>query len=323
MPDDKKEIVNQISDEALDALLTQWAEDEIAPPAGFHAKTMERLRMEQQNKNSTRQKRNVISFFVQKKKWMSVAAAAVLVLFCIPVVQAQFGGNKVEPIYNSTQKQAQSVNNTGIEEQEDSVIKDQDTMKTEGAPADSPVSSVKNIDESKATPKETQTAQNSQANLSRTDEVNKTNVKAAIPANDTSNQSTITESPTDQNAVTQTIDPQAPAAIFYSMDGEDTAVGNGDENQGLLQQGRSVGVTEDQTGADITSYQASLEELEPKLEKLQKELDENNEKLTENPDDKEIRGKIDDLQEEFDLLKKEIEQLKSLVAEAEEQAKSE
>lgn len=40
MPEEKKNNLSQISDEALDALLAQWAEAEIAPPAGFHEKTM-------------------------------------------------------------------------------------------------------------------------------------------------------------------------------------------------------------------------------------------------------------------------------------------
>ena len=48
MQNDKKNKRAQITDEALDEMLAQWAEAEIEPPADFHARTMERLRKEQQ-----------------------------------------------------------------------------------------------------------------------------------------------------------------------------------------------------------------------------------------------------------------------------------
>ena len=82
MADDKETSSKPVNDEALDALLAQWAEAELEPPVGFHERTMERLRQEQRTASENKKKRNVISLFVKKKKWMSAAAAAVLVLCC-------------------------------------------------------------------------------------------------------------------------------------------------------------------------------------------------------------------------------------------------
>lgn len=319
MPDDKKEIVNQISDEALDALLTQWAEDEIEPPAGFHAKTMERLRMEQQNKNSTRQKGKIIPFFVQKKKWMSVAAAAVLLLCCIPVVQAQFG-DVLQPTPKIPQEQTKDVSNndTGVGAEGSTENQLQGNVEN-----DIPVDTITKQDDNKQESlKKKNDVQDSKTSGNR-DSVNtkdtiKNETLTTAPVNQTVPESAVADSPTVQNAVPQAADAQTPAVVqYYSMDNEDAAVGGGEENQGVLQQRRSVeGAVEQTSSADATSYQASLEELETKLQNLQRELDENTENLNKNPEDQEIKDHIEDLQEEIDILKKEIEQLKNLVEEA-------
>ena len=114
MPEEKKNNLGQISDEALDALLAQWAEAEIAPPAGFHEKTMERLR----SLETTEKKQNgkLISLFAGRKKWMSAAAAAVLVLCCIPVVQGQLGGTGDQPVIDTLPGQTTVVEQKAAEE---------------------------------------------------------------------------------------------------------------------------------------------------------------------------------------------------------------
>ena len=87
MPETHKN--GNVSDAQLDALLAEWAEAEIEPPAGFHEQTMKRLRAEVQ----PAKKNNVISLFAKNRRWTSIAAAAVLMLFCVPVVQGQLGGD--------------------------------------------------------------------------------------------------------------------------------------------------------------------------------------------------------------------------------------
>lgn len=81
------------SDEALDALLAQWAETEIEPPADFHQNVMSRLR--QETVKPAGRQNNVIPLFVAHKKW--VAAAAVVALCCIPVLHGLPGSKSEEP----------------------------------------------------------------------------------------------------------------------------------------------------------------------------------------------------------------------------------
>lgn len=310
MPDDKKEIVNQISDEALDALLTQWAKEEFEPPAGFHAKTMERLRMEQRNKNSTTQKGKVIPFFVQKKKWMSAAAAAVLLLCCIPVVQAQFSGTTLGPTPQTPQEQTKNVSNDNTGGETEGNTENQPQGKEKDNPVDS---AVKQED-----PKGQSLKKDAQGNKAsgnsktvNTEEVIDNSPQTVAPANQITPENTAPQAP-------QAADAQTPAAVqYYNMDDEDATAGGGEGNQGVLQQRRSVeGTVEQTSSADATSYQASLEELEIQLQNLQRELDENKENLKTNPEDQETKDHIEALQEEIDIRKKEIEQLKNLVEEA-------
>ncbi len=90
-----------VSDAELNALLAEWAEAEIEPPAGFHEQTMNRLRAEVQPVK----KNNVISLFAKNRRWTSIAAAAVLVLFCVPVVQGQLGQNPTDKVMDTQQMQ--------------------------------------------------------------------------------------------------------------------------------------------------------------------------------------------------------------------------
>ena len=61
MSDDKKKQEEAVGEDALDVLLSRWAESEIEPPEGFHEQTMERLRKTQQQK-----KENVLTRLVRK-----------------------------------------------------------------------------------------------------------------------------------------------------------------------------------------------------------------------------------------------------------------
>lgn len=80
-------------DEALDALLAQWAETEIEPPADFHQNVMSRLRQEA-GKPAGRQNR-IVYLFAAHKRW--AAAAAVVALCCIPVLHGLSGTGAQEP----------------------------------------------------------------------------------------------------------------------------------------------------------------------------------------------------------------------------------
>lgn len=116
MADDKETSSKPVNEEALDALLAQWAEAELEPPVGFHERLMERLRQEQQTASENKKKHSVISLFVKRKKWMSAAAAAVLVLCCIPVVQAQFGHDITQSVPDAQMAQQKQADNAAASE---------------------------------------------------------------------------------------------------------------------------------------------------------------------------------------------------------------
>ena len=114
MPDKHKN--GNVSDADLDALLAEWAEAEIEPPAGFHEQTMKRLRAEAQPVK----KNNVISLFAKNRRWTSIAAAAVLMLFCVPVVQGQLGQNPTDRVMDTQQLEVLQNSEMSATETEDS-----------------------------------------------------------------------------------------------------------------------------------------------------------------------------------------------------------
>lgn len=82
----------QMDDEALDALLAEWAKADTALPEGFHESVMTRLRAEQETINSQQKKGTLVSLserFASKKTWVSATLAAALILCCLPVLQTQ------------------------------------------------------------------------------------------------------------------------------------------------------------------------------------------------------------------------------------------
>lgn len=79
-----------ISDVELDLLLTEWAEEEMDVPEGFHEALMTRLRTETETTQAPQKKGIIVSLserIANKKAWVSAAAAAALVLCCLPVLQ--------------------------------------------------------------------------------------------------------------------------------------------------------------------------------------------------------------------------------------------
>jgi len=79
-----------ISDVELDLLLTEWAEEEMDVPEGFHEALMTRLRTETETTQAPQKKGIIVSLserIANKKAWVSAAAAATLVLCCLPVLQ--------------------------------------------------------------------------------------------------------------------------------------------------------------------------------------------------------------------------------------------
>ena len=299
MPEEKKDKNGQIGEEDLDALLARWAEAEIEPPADLHAQTMARLRVEAQPKKPNK----VVSIFLKKKKWMSVAAAAVLVLCCIPVVQAQFGGNMANPVYDmAASQQAESA---------DSEAAAQTTENVTATAKQTPVAeaNTQNIDQNEARKTERKAVNDTVAPADTPDTASS---NAAITVPDvSSDQSGNRSGSADFSEKSQepAVGSQAPAIAMFSLEhSEDSAV----QNDAKV---RSITEDLDDLQAKAQSYQQALEELQQQLQDAEKKLKEYDEKLQAEPDNPELPDQIKELQDTIDTLKKEIKELQALVAE--------
>ena len=275
MPDKQKN--GNVSDAQLDALLAEWAEVEIEPPAGFHEQTMKRLREEVQPKK----KNNVITLFAGNKRWTSIAAAAVLMLFCVPVVQGQLSGDATSQARNADMaaQQMQVAQNTEAETGDD---------------------------------KNTEVDADKQYNRAATEQ------KQAESSGKQTLMSAVTVPPEavqDGNGTEIAVaqpplhDEQLPMTAAFSPDEEELAAEAGNsrmsENQPAAYSYRMA------DGQD----EESLETLEQKLKDLEDLLQEYQAQLTENPDDANLQELIAEQQKAIDELKEKIEQMKSQQAE--------
>ena len=274
MPDKQKN--GNVSDAQLDALLAEWAEAEIEPPAGFHAQTMKRLREEVQPKK----KNYVITLFAGYKRWTSIAAAAVLMLFCVQVVQGQLSGDASSQARNADMaaQQMQVAQNTDAETGDDKNTEvDADKQYNRAA------------------------AEQKQAESS-----GKQTLMSAV---------TVPEAVQDGNGTEIAVaqpplhDEQLPMTAAFSPDEEELAAEAGNsrmsENQPAAYSYRMA------DGQD----EESLETLEQKLKDLEDLLQEYQVQLTENPDDANLQELIAEQQKAIDELKEKIEQMKSQQAE--------
>lgn len=274
MPDKQKN--GNVSDAQLDALLAEWAEAEIEPPAGFHEQTMKRLWEEVQPKK----KNNVITLFAGNKRWTSIAAAAVLMLFCVPVVQGQLGGDATSQARDADMaaQQMQVAQNTDAETGDDKNTEvDADKQYNRAA------------------------AEQKQAESS-----GKQTLMSAV---------TVPEAVQDGNGTEIAVaqpplhDEQLPMTAAFSPDEEELAAEAGNsrmsENQPAAYSYRMA------DGQD----EESLETLEQKLKDLEDLLQEYQVQLTENPDDANLQELIAEQQKAIDELKEKIEQMKSQQAE--------
>lgn len=299
MPEEKKNNLGQISDEALDALLAQWAEAEIAPPAGFHEKTMERLR----SLETTEKKQNgkLISLFAGRKKWMSAAAAAVLVLCCIPVVQGQLGGTGDQPVIDTLPGQTTMVEQKAAEEAMEAEVQQDVSVPNQA------VTQAK-----QQTPQTTNT--DTSANTNQVQEQPVQQPTAEDTALD-QNQQVQGVAAENTDTVANDTDVDAQPITAYSMDEEQPVV------SGVLQTTkteRGVTATAEQLQEDLTCYEDAIAVLTDNIETLQQKIAEYDAQLQNEPDNTELQKERDALKEELKVHQKEIENLEVLVEEVKE-----
>lgn len=308
MQEDKRSNNAPMSDEMLDSLLAQWANTEIEPPADFHASMMERLRREQQKleqekQSAKKQKGSVLPFLTRNKKWMSVAAAAVLVLCCIPVVQAQMDDTNRNPAYNALPGQTQVASNS------DSLA---ETAPVQQETAVAPQPPKKFTGDGKKQ-QAVQTAADQQNTAPKTEHT--TPLKPADDGKVQSKQPEQVAEPQPAAADSPTDNAQTPAIAAFSLEPEGLPIGS--SPAGINgKQIRSMDETLQQTTDKLLSYEKAVADLTTKLEELQQDWQAVEDKRKASPDDAELQAQSKDLQEHIDTVKKEIEQLKKLIAEA-------
>ena len=301
MADDKEISSKPVNDEALDALLAQWAEAELEPPVGFHERTMERLRQEQRTASENKKKRNVISLFVKKKKWMSAAAAAVLVLCCIPVVQAQFGHDVTQSANDGLMTQQKQID---------------DTMAAEGMESSEAVAQDRSAQQ-EASAEQTDKAKKMVPVKSEAQQPQQQTVQEPLGANQAE---TVFSDSNDGFHVGATQTPSATSAdpddgiAAYSLE-EGLEMADNALEKGM-QTNRNVTESLEQLQKQAQFYQEALDDVMDTMEDLQKELDSYDEKLKSDPENPELQAKVKELQQQMDTLKKELEELQSLVDEA-------
>lgn len=299
MPEEKKNNLGQISDEALDALLAQWAEAEITPPAGFHEKTMERLR----SLETTEKKQNgkLISLFAGRKKWMSAAAAAVLVLCCIPVVQGQLGGTGDQPVIDTLPGQTTVVEQKAAEEAMEAEVQQDASVPNKA------VTQAK-----QQTPQTTNTDTSANTNQVQEQPVQQPTAEDTAPDQNQQVQNMTVE---DTDTVANDTDVDAQPIAAYSMDEEQPVL------SGVLQTTkteRGVTATAEQLQEDLTCYEDAIAVLTDNIETLQQKIAEYDAQLQNEPDNTELQKELDALKEELKVHQKEIENLEVLVEEAKE-----
>ena len=253
-----------VSDAELDALLAAWAEAEVEPPAGFHEQTMKRLHAEAQPKK----KNNVITLFAGKKRWTSIAAAAVLMLFCVPVVQWQLGGDATSQARNADMaaQQMQVARNTDAET---------GGNKNTAVNADKQQNHV--------------AAEQKQAGSSGKQTVMSS---VAIPEalqDSSGNEIALAQLPAEEN--------HQPVAAAYSLEDEAAAAEN--SNARMIDQSAAYSYVNDED---------SLETLEQKLQDAETMLLEYETKLAENPEDANMQELVAEQQKLVEELKQKIEE---------------
>ena len=280
MPDKHKN--GNVSDADLDALLAEWAEAEIEPPAGFHEQAMKRLRAEAQ----PMKKNNVISLFAKNRRWTSIAAAAVLMLFCVPVVQGQLGGDITSRAADTTVQMAQEHNYSQTEAGEDA--KEPDSQ--DGYAADA-----KNKAADKTENKAANRAKNEANNEALPENPDKKAVMNAVIMPETVQNT----GEADIAAEPAAAEDNQPMIAAFSLE-EDTAAGTGKARM----------AAEQPAAYSYVSDEESLEVLEQKLADLEAMLLDYQTQLAANPEDTELQKLVAEQQNAIDELKAKIEEMK-------------
>ena len=232
---------------------------------------------------------------------MSAAAAAVLVLCCIPVVQGQLGGTVDQPMIDTLPGQTTMVEQKAAEEATGAEVQ-QDVLCSNEA-----VTQAK-----QQAPQTTNT--DTSANTNQVQEQSVQQPTAEDTALD-QNQQVQGVAAENTDTVASDADANAQPIAAYSMDEEQPAV------SGVLQTTkteRGVTATAEQLQEDLTCYEDAIAVLTDNIETLQQKIAEYDAQLQNEPDNTELQKELDALKEELKVHQKEIENLEGLVEEVKE-----
>lgn len=285
--------IGQMTDAELDALLAQWAADEIEPPAGFHETAMARIRAEQAKAMPPAKKNNIISLFASHKKWASVAAAAVLMLFCIPAMQGHTQQGAVE--LASEEQMAQGVPYAAS-------VHGADSAQNKAQMADSNTNS---------TVQEAAEHDGKQAAAQKT------------AVNDDTQSGANTAAPMLADAQTQPAQEEYNYGIAVAQELDEspvaqTAAYSPEETQTAASTGARIAAYSQTEGTAAEDTMQTLEELEQTLQTQQNLLNECEAQLQANPDDAALQEKVQELRAIVQELEQKIAERKAAEQKAEE-----
>ncbi len=287
MQDEKNKTGNNIdcnvSDAELDALLAEWAEGEMEPPVGFHEQTMKRLRAEVQ---PNKKKNNIVSLFAKNKRWTSIAAAAVLMLFCVPVVQGQLGGDATQSVPDTMHEQQLQV----AQDNSRARMMERDDNETDAQPQSNDEAANTAADKAVNDEKQDNNEDKKQNGLKET-------VMSSVIDKDTSKHNDVAA---NEQKSTENKNELLSVPMMASLDDENDAAPNGRMTYAVHGDNKDEGKT--------------LEELEQELEELQEQLAQYQAQLDKKPDDTNLQLIISEQQKAIDDVKEQIEEQKKAEA---------
>ncbi len=290
MQDEKNKTGNNIdcnvSDAELDALLAEWAEGEMEPPVGFHEQTMKRLRAEVQ---PNKKKNNIVSLFAKNKRWTSIAAAAVLMLFCVPVVQGQLGGDATQSVPDTMHEQQLQV------AQDNSRARMMDRDEQEDGKTDA--KSQNNVNAADITAANAVNDEKQDNNEDKKQNGLKETVMSSVIDKDTSKHNDVAA---NEQKSTENKNELLSVPMMASLDDENDAAPNGRMTYAVH--------------GDNKDEEKTLEELEQELEELQEQLAQYQAQLDKKPDDTNLQLIISEQQKAIDDVKEQIEEQKKAEA---------
>lgn len=130
MEEDENIIDKEITDIELEQMLACWVTEDINVPDDLHFNVMQQLRTEQQTSFQQHGKVSFLHCFVHKKTWVSVIAAATLMICCLPILQDRqedWKATEIHSVEPYVASQSRMIENRAVKE---TIIDEENLMET-------------------------------------------------------------------------------------------------------------------------------------------------------------------------------------------------